>query len=59
MRNGISILVQPVYGDDVMFTGNKASQGSVIISDAVVTLDSLRYLRLIDKSGWVVDDSIV
>eukprot|EP00392_Amoebophrya_sp_AT5.2_P019072 g19783.t1 len=59
MRNGISILVQPVYGDDVVFTGNKASQGSVIISDAVVTLDSLRYLRLIDKSGWVVDDSIM
>lgn len=42
-----------------MFTGREVKQGGVIISDAVVTQDALRYLRLIDKTGWVVDDSFV
>ncbi|CAD7944777.1 unnamed protein product [Amoebophrya sp. A120] len=59
LRNGISVLVQPVYGDDVQFTGQKLNQNAMIVVDQYLVLDNLKYLRLIDRTGWVVDDSMV
>lgn len=59
LRNGISVLSQPVFGPEVVLTGTRLNQNSLIISDAELEVEGLRYLRLIDGSGWVVDDSKV
>ncbi|CAD7939302.1 unnamed protein product [Amoebophrya sp. A25] len=59
LRNGISLLAEPVVGDDVIFSGTRLGQGAIVVTDLVLPLDGLKYLRLIDGSGWLVDDSAI
>lgn len=59
MRNGMNVLKKPVTGQEVIFTGVRLTIGSAVITDLELEMDSLRYLRLIDHSGWVLDDSLI